>query len=324
MFDKKPRTEIIIISFLFGVFLTIYIKENLRFQKNEIKEHFLAYQYPKGKHKYILVIIVISKYNHYYKRRVIRETWYPSNSNIATIFVVGGHGHRRYDDNYLKWESFSYHDLLVVPCEEHFFNLTRKVMYALLYVQKNYDFDYVMKCDDDTYVNVHPFMNALSHFKDEYLYWGYYEGGAIVLDHGRHEEKKWFICDNYLPYAAGGGYVFGKGIVKYITDNHYIFSMYNNEDASFGLWTAPLNISRVHENRFDTLTGSRGCLNDFLVLHKSSSIKMYQHHENFLKTSNICDKEYLKYEGHTYNWNTIPSRCCHNIRIPPMYCVTRV
>ena len=35
-------------------------------------------------------------------------------------------------------------------------------------------------------------------------------------------EPDWFLCDKYLPYARGGGYVFSQRIAKFIADNSAI------------------------------------------------------------------------------------------------------
>lgn len=54
------------------------------------------------------------------------------------------------------------------------------------------------------------------------LYWGYFDGRAKVYLHGKWQEQDWFLCDNYLPYALGGGYVISQNIVDYISRNYDI------------------------------------------------------------------------------------------------------
>ncbi len=84
------------------------------------------------------------------------------------------------------------------------------------------------------------------------------------------------LCDRYLPYALGGGYVLSHDLVAYIAATADMFSFYNSEvsdllffassiphhreslpfpllqDVSVGTWLAPLNITRQHDIRFDT------------------------------------------------------------------------
>lgn len=36
---------------------------------------------------------------------------------------------------------------------------------------------------------------------------------------GKWKETDWFLCDNYLPYARGGGYVISRSIVDFVGKN---------------------------------------------------------------------------------------------------------
>jgi galactosylxylosylprotein 3-beta-galactosyltransferase len=51
------------------------------------------------------------------------------------------------------------------------------------------------------------------------LYWGYFAGDGEIQSQGRWKEDKWFLCDRYVPYALGGGYVISSSIVDYIANN---------------------------------------------------------------------------------------------------------
>jgi hypothetical protein len=60
------------------------------------------------------------------------------------------------------------------------------------------------------------------------------------------------LCDLYLPYATGGGYLLGTQLVTYLAENAQLVDRFFNEDVSVGAWLAPLNVTRVHDTRFDT------------------------------------------------------------------------
>jgi galactosylxylosylprotein 3-beta-galactosyltransferase len=51
------------------------------------------------------------------------------------------------------------------------------------------------------------------------LYWGYFDGRARAFSKGKWQEKDWFLCDTYLPYALGGGYVISESIVSFLAKN---------------------------------------------------------------------------------------------------------
>lgn len=60
------------------------------------------------------------------------------------------------------------------------------------------------------------------------------------------------LCDTYLPYALGGGYVLGRPLVAHVVAAAPLLAAYTSEDVSVGAWLAPLNVTRRHDVRFDT------------------------------------------------------------------------
>ena len=65
--------------------------------------------------------------------------------------------------------------------------------------------------DDDSYVQLPQVLEELKHSNfPEKLYWGFFDGRAPVWDKGKWAESEYRLCDKYLPYALGGGYVLSK------------------------------------------------------------------------------------------------------------------
>ena len=78
------------------------------------------------------------------------------------------------------------------------------------------------------------------------LYWGFFDGRAPVIrgEKERYRETEYVLCDRYIPYALGGGYVLSANIVGFLADNAAVLKPYRAEDASVGTWLAPLKIHR--------------------------------------------------------------------------------
>ena len=55
---------------------------------------------------------------------------------------------------------------------------------------------------------------------------------------------RYVLCDRYIPYALGGGYVLSANLVGFLADNAAALRPYRAEDASVGTWLAPLKIHR--------------------------------------------------------------------------------
>ena len=120
-------------------------------------------------------------------------------------------------------------------------------------LHRNVDFKYLSKVDDDTYVRIPEVIDELHNTNYENsLYWGFFDGRAPVQKSGKWQETNFVLCDRYLPYALGGGYVISHDLVSFIAENSDRFQIYRNEDISIGTWLAPLKVNRVHDVRFDT------------------------------------------------------------------------
>lgn len=268
---------------------------------------------PSRELKCFLVILVISGANNHHQRNTIRETWMsdaPANL-VLTKFVIGTNNLAEEVKKNIEREQFSHNDLLLLNgLTESYKNLTTKLMYSLQWVDQTVDYKFLLKVDDDSFVRVDQLLKEIPLKPPERLYWGFFDGRAHVKKAGKWAEKDWFLCDRYLPYALGGGYVLSNDLVHYVSTNSKYLQEYLSEDVSLGAWLAPLRIERIHDERFDTEFVSRGCRNSYLITHKQDAMAMQGLHSNLHKFGQLCSKEFMRRESYKYNWTILPSQCC--------------
>ncbi|XP_001947124.2 beta-1,3-galactosyltransferase 6 isoform X1 [Acyrthosiphon pisum] len=279
-------------SFILGCTLTMFILHTVTSKPNTS---------PNGL-RLKLLVLVISAVKNRNRRDAIRETWAQPKEDVQILFVVS-------KDKSLNAENLVHNDMLEVDGEERYRLLTRKVIASFSSV-RDINFDYLLKCDDDSFVNMPLIVNELEHMPKKRFYWGYFDGIAHVQKSGKFKETEWILCDRYLPYALGGGYVLSKDLIIYLVKNQDYLSMFVSEDISVGAWLGPLNITRKHDRRFDTEWYSRGCRNDYLVTHKRSPEMMRLHWSHNIQTGKICDKEFKAVASYEYDWSVVPSKCC--------------
>lgn len=222
------------------------------------EENFKYYKISKLESPSLIILIVSSPYN-LDRRNVIRETWLTLHDTKNTIklkhfFVMGSVGLSTDDMLHLSSEQSKYNDLLILPIKDKYETLANKVLksFVWLHEQIKYglNFSFVLKCDDDTFVRTDLIQKDLRKFLSKYgknvsesyvepvldegifslnsqndaekrrhLYWGYFNGNAQIKTKGKWKEDDWVLCDRYLPYALGGGYVLSQGLVNYIARN---------------------------------------------------------------------------------------------------------
>jgi galactosylxylosylprotein 3-beta-galactosyltransferase len=116
------------------------------------------------------------------------------------------------------------------------------------------------------------------------------------------------LCNLYIPYARGVGYLLSVNLVRFISAKANILRTYCAKDASVGTWLAPLKVQRVHYTRFNAEWLSRGCSNTDLVSHKQSVQKMRSKQYSLVAKGVLCEREKALHKTYTYNWKVPPSK----------------
>lgn len=179
--------------------------------------------------------------------------------NFKHYFVIGGLGLTVDKTKIINSEQLKYNDILILPLYDSYSNLTQKVLKSFGWLQGQYefgvDFKYILKCDDDSFVRIDNLIHEIAQIEliylknvrqylefanantspylrvnlqanelkaergDLSLYWGYFNGNAKIRRSGKWGENSWINCDNYLPYALGGGYVLSKNLITFLAQN---------------------------------------------------------------------------------------------------------
>ncbi|ESO88871.1 hypothetical protein LOTGIDRAFT_125392, partial [Lottia gigantea] len=207
-----------------------------------------------------LIIMIITGPNNTRQRNTIRETWLSGARNDCLIkFVIGVSYLPKAIKDSLEREDFIHKDLLLLSdYKESYHSLTDKILKSFIWFDQNVEFKYLLKVDDDSFVRLDILLNELKSKPTKRLYWGFFDGRAHVKKTGKWSEPDWVLCDRYLPYALGGGYVISYDLVHFIVSNKEFLKKYISEDVSVGTWLASLDVQRIHDPRFDTEYMSRG------------------------------------------------------------------
>ncbi|OQR78591.1 beta-1, partial [Tropilaelaps mercedesae] len=85
----------------------------------------------------------------------------------------------------LREEQQVYGDLVELTVDEHYTNLTLKVIQMIKYLSDNEQCKFIFKADDDTFARLDLMVAELASRKlDQWLYWGYFTGRASVYHKG--------------------------------------------------------------------------------------------------------------------------------------------
>ena len=247
----------------------------------------------KSPTKYLMLIMVLSTSTKSGRnaRDTIRKTWmqtcHTKEPPCLVKFVIGTFGLPSSTIKDLEDEQKVNSDLLLLTnLKDAYNNLTRKVLESFVWADQNVDFSYLLKTDHDSYVFVselHKIANQYHQEMNRRLYWGSFViKGQVRRSDAKWAESNWFLSDNYLPYAYGGGYVISADLIHKIALTADYLQLYNNEDVSVGVWLSPYLIQRKNDGRFHTMpSGGTKCgKSDCLVWTSVSLDNMVKIHSD--------------------------------------------
>ena len=244
---------------------------------------------------FFLYIIIPTRPTDIVRRTVIRETWaspYAQSTTIGIKFIMGTFGLTESEVQKVSAERESHGDIILLPDhKEDYHNLTRKTLRLIQWASENIKFKYLMKSDDDSYVLVAALLKMLRNkVVTKPIYFGFMSkyGKPITDPKSKWMEPNWKLCDTYLPFAHGPGYVMSYELVKGISaaSSEVNFHMYNNEDTSLALWVAPFDIEYWEANVYISLGNQ--CNNATLLVHYQDPNRMRMRHKNVLAKGKLC------------------------------------
>ncbi|KAJ1266381.1 hypothetical protein BS78_08G146900 [Paspalum vaginatum] len=228
-----------------------------------------------------LFIGTLSATNHFAERMAIRKTWmqFPAiqlGNAVARFFVALSH--RKEINAALKKEAEYFGDMVILPFIDRYELVVLKTVAICQYGVQNVTADYIMKCDDDTFVRLDIVLQQITTYNRSiplYL-------GNLNLLHRPLRRGKWAVTYEewpeavYPPYANGPGYVLSVDIARDIASRHanHSLRLFKMEDVSMGMWVEDYNASTpvqyVHSWRFCQF----GCVNYYFTAHYQSPRQM--------------------------------------------------
>ncbi|KAK2716024.1 beta-1,3-galactosyltransferase 5-like isoform X2 [Artemia franciscana] len=221
-----------------------------------------------------LAIAVSSSASHTARRNAIRETWgkIALKHNITIFFVVG-----LYNDteikNMLQEETRQHNDIVEGQFYDEYENLSQKTQFLLEYFLNKTQFDYLLKVDDDVFVNIKHLKNLLSTLNDTNIIYGtLFKKFKPVRD----MESKYFISaqlfqgDYYPDFARGPAYLLTHNSISDLLKESRHSKPFPLEDVYFtGILAEKLNIKRSDVPYFllDKVPARTRHPIDFIAIH---------------------------------------------------------
>lgn len=228
------------------------------------------------------------------RRDAIREGYgaHAAALNVSLRFFVGQPLPGTHDSYSIEGERKRYNDVVILPMQDTYENLTLKTLAMLSYSAACGSSPYVVKADDDVMVFLHRLQVLTAKFDaDAYMYktsLGIYAGNLwintppIVAKGNKNEESKWTLTeiprDNatdpplsrgkfFYPYAGGPFYIMSRPAARFLQRNaHRLNWRWRNEDMAVGTWFAGADVETINTFQIKVLHW-RWSTHPFVALH---------------------------------------------------------
>ncbi|XP_066266184.1 beta-1,3-galactosyltransferase 1-like [Branchiostoma lanceolatum] len=234
-----------------------------------------------GDNDVFLLVMVTSIPRNHAQRLAIRNTW-GNESNvqgtvIKTVFAVGMTSDASVQRS-LEQENSVYKDIIQENFIDSYRNLTIKTAMCLKWASGFCPMaKFVLKADDDTFVNVFNLVKHLAGLNAtqarRFVTGRVYTGGKPVRKTYMVHEKRWCLTrkdyprDTFPRYPGGYAYVISNDITRLIYEVSLTVQYLFIEDVNLGLCLEKLGIDPVHEERIVFWREVHSCNDDKISSH---------------------------------------------------------
>ena len=264
----------------------------------------------------LLLAMIVTRVTAFERRQAIRLSWGNPRNKVnqellldsghtwQTVFLVG-RSSIHIENIAIELEHRKYRDILRGSNHEEedtYENLPKKILSGMAWLSKNCVPKYLLKSDDDVFVNIFQLLPWISTLSPAVVYAGKGHWTMPVIRDPKHRNfvsRQDHPDDVYKPYCAGGAYILAGNILKNVTAASPKVRPIRNEDARMGMIINTLGLKPHDDRRFLPSFGkpmsSLGVCDwkDKFVIHGVSPRKQLVMHWNsvaMLHLPTLCEK----------------------------------
>ncbi|EEC12774.1 galactosyltransferase, putative, partial [Ixodes scapularis] len=200
------------------------------------------------------LFVIYSAPRNFDRRNAIRETWaseIKEKSNSRTVFLLAKTENDKVQ-RAIESESYLHADIIQGTHIDHYRNLTLKAKMMMRWVLKHCPkVSFLIKCDDDTFVNVEILLKVMQSKRTDAIHGHLYANKRPY----REPSSKWYVSKEeyngteYPPFVAGSFYVLGGSILRRLYDASEQEPFFWLEDVFLtGFVAEKAGVIRTHES----------------------------------------------------------------------------
>ena len=214
---------------------------------------------------YSLLILVSSAPANLQRRNFIRKTWAFENAfkpRWTTVFLVA-QTRIESESNLLLKEDEVYGDLVRADYYDHYWNQTLKIQMGFEWATRYCKFSFLLKADDDVFVNSAELLSFLSDpmtTPKKKLYMGIHRKHPLVQRRGKWKITKGeYSGRNYPDFCPGFGFVLSYDVAITFVKAFAFVPYYRMDDVYVGMLANRTGIKITHNAGFE-MSAPKQCI----------------------------------------------------------------
>jgi len=249
----------------------------------------------KDKEKKKLLIGILASYDRANRREAVRETWLKYAKDRESewtykFFLATPSDPAKWDE--AQKENEKHGDIEFLDFVDSYRNLSLKTLGITRWAVNNYNFEHLMKTDDDAFVRIDRLMKTLDSAPKEKYFAGI-SNGAYTPD--RDPGSAYYVPADLFPGSSGPNVITGAGYIlsydcvqfmakKSLEPNLKVLPL---EDVNTAVILSEFGVTGVGMGGF--LRGLCPCSNDMVLTHWCSPDQLRRFYENSLhRDGNMC------------------------------------
>ena len=236
--------------------------------------------------KYTLLVMVHSHPENFKRRMIIRQTWGRKWYNetevppFKTVFQLG-QSRNITVQNETNVEAVKYQDMIFGQFYDTFYKLPIKAIMGFEWATKFCDFEYLLKTDDDVFVDVRNTFKFLSvpDIPKNRLYAGrvHFQSPPVRFTEDEREKKYIVTTEEYgyrsfQRFCFGGGILLSRDFVSDLVNVHDNNNYFKLDDVYIGMLALKLGVDAHHEKMFRLGVSDCKCERGVILRHGDHSI----------------------------------------------------
>lgn len=186
-------------------------------------------------------------------------------------------------------EMQQHNDITLVDVTDVYRNLPLKLLAFYQLAVTEYNFEFLLKTDDDSMLHVekiaHQLQSVSPNWNEKMTWWGRFRYNWLVERYGKWQEIHYRPLV-YPPFACGAAYVLSSNVVHWLAQNWRQLHIYQGEDVSLGIWLSAIGPDYIQDKQWQC---DDGCQEGALSRGQLTSNEMTRCWTLLKECGNFCN-----------------------------------